>query len=263
MNTLTKVTSRKNFLKFSAAIAGVGLMSKGFGFSGKLTAENHEPVAPDGVKKKRLGMVIDMRKCEEGCTDCLTACKTAHNIPDFGDDKQHEIKWIWKEKYEHLFPDQVSPYMTEEAKDKPMLNMCYHCDDPPCVRVCPTQATFKREEDGLVVMDYHRCIGCRFCMAGCPYGARSFNFLDPRTKLENLNPEFPSRTKGVVEYCNFCTERLDKGQGPACVEACKNSVLTFGDLNDENSEVRHVLNNNVTMRRKPEIGTKPNVFWIV
>jgi len=197
------------------------------------------------------------------CTDCTTACHVAHNVPDFGDDKQHEVKWVWKEKFENLFPDAVDPYMSQAKRELPMLNMCYHCDNPPCVRVCPTQATFKREEDGLVAMDYHRCIGCRFCMAGCPYGARSFNFMDPRKKLDKLNPDFPSRTKGVVEYCNFCTERLDQGKKPACVEACKNSALTFGDLNDENSEIRYILNTNQTMRRKPEIGTKPNVFWIV
>ena len=253
--------SRKTFLKFTAAAAGVGLYIKsGFDKSSALSADDH--AAPVDTTKKRWGMVIDTRKCKDGCTDCISACNKTHNVPQH-DNKKHEIKWVWKEKFENLFPDLVDPFMDEKVKNKPFLNMCYHCDNPPCVRVCPTQATFKREEDGLVAMDYHRCIGCRFCMAGCPYGARSFNFIDPRKGLSELNPEFPSRTKGVVEYCNFCTERVDQGLQPSCVVSCDSGALTFGDLNDPNSEIRQVLASNTTMRRKPEIGTKPNVFWIV
>ena len=99
------------------------------------------------------------------------------------------------------------------------------------MRVCPTQATWKRE-DGIVMMDWHRCIGCRYCMAACPYGSRSFNWLDPRPYIHNPNPEFPTRTKGVVEKCNFCAERLGTGRPPACVEACPEKALVFGDLAD-------------------------------
>ena len=105
------------------------------------------------------------------------------------------------------------------------------------MRVCPTKATFKRA-DGIVMMDYHRCIGCRFCMAACPYGSRSMNYRDPRPFIRKINPDFPTRTKGVVEKCNFCEERLARGILPACVVACKEKALVFGDLEDPRSDVR-------------------------
>ncbi len=118
-------------------------------------------------------------------------------------------------------------------------------------------------------MDMHRCIGCRFCMAACPYGSRSFNFRDPCGKDENgqpyikeLNPEFPTRTKGVVEKCTFCYERLAKGLKPACVEASGGGIV-FGDLEDPNSEVRQLIGKQYTMRRKPELGTQPSVYYII
>ncbi|UCF57397.1 MAG: 4Fe-4S dicluster domain-containing protein, partial [Deltaproteobacteria bacterium] len=133
-------------------------------------------------------------------------------------------------------------------------------------------ATWKRELDGVVMMDQHRCIGCRFCMAACPFGARSFNYGDPRKAPKELNPDFPTnmtyptRTKGVVEKCNFCAERLAKGQLPACVEVAskiKAGALTFGDLEDPDSEIRAVLREHYTIRRKPELGTGPNVYYII
>jgi Fe-S-cluster-containing dehydrogenase component len=112
-------------------------------------------------------------------------------------------------------------------------------------------------------MDYHRCIGCRFCMAGCPYGARSFNWGDPKRFIkEATNPEYPTRSKGVVEKCNFCEERLAKGQYPACVEA-SNGAMTFGDLDNPKSEVRKLLKENFSIRRKPSLGTQPNVYFLV
>jgi molybdopterin-containing oxidoreductase family iron-sulfur binding subunit len=134
------------------------------------------------------------------------------------------------------------------------------------VRVCPTQATWKRE-DGIVAMDWHRCIGCRYCMAACPYGSRSFNWMDPRPYIKNPNPEFPTRTKGVVEKCTFCTERLAGPGGhprpPACVEACPEKALVFGNLADPRSPIRELLATRSHIRRKPELGTGPDVFYIV
>ena len=131
--------------------------------------------------------------------------------------------------------------------------LCNHCDNPPCVRVCPVKATFRRD-DGIVMMDYHSCIGCRFCMAACPYGARSLNWRDPRPFIkEPLNMEYPTRCRGVVEKCTFCFERLAKGLKPACVEACKDKALIFGDVEDTNSEIRKVLRENPTIQRKPQL----------
>jgi molybdopterin-containing oxidoreductase family iron-sulfur binding subunit len=112
------------------------------------------------------------------------------------------------------------------------------------------------------MMDYHRCIGCRFCMAGCPYGVRSFNWRDPRKFIKKINPDFPTRERGVVEKCNFCAERLAADKQPACVEA-SNGAMVFGNLNDPKSEVRRALAGNTTIQRKPELGTNPSLFYIV
>ena len=113
------------------------------------------------------------------------------------------------------------------------------------------------------MMDWHRCIGCRYCMAACPYGSRSFNWFDPRPYISELNPDYPTRTKGVVEKCTFCEERLAKGQAPLCVEACPEKALVFGNLADPKSEVRRLLDARFSIRRKPELGTHPEVFYLV
>jgi molybdopterin-containing oxidoreductase family iron-sulfur binding subunit len=128
--------------------------------------------------------------------------------------------------------------------------------------VCPTGATWKRD-DGVVMMDWHRCIGCRYCVAGCPYGSRSFNWRDPRPHIDELNPDFPTRTRGVVEKCNFCEERLARGEPPACVAACKARALVFGDLEDAESEIRKVLRERPSVRRKVALGTQPHVFYLL
>jgi molybdopterin-containing oxidoreductase family iron-sulfur binding subunit len=127
--------------------------------------------------------------------------------------------------------------------------------------VCPVKATWKRE-DGIVMMDFHRCIGCRFCMSACPYGSRSFNWRDPRPYIKETNPDFPTRTKGVVEKCNFCEERLREGLLPACVEACEDKTLVFGNLEDPNSEVSKLISSNYTLRRHSGLGTEPKVYYL-
>ncbi len=227
-------------------------------------AKGHgEAEAPKGI---RLGLVIDMRKMygkPELLDKATAACNKAHNIPHF-EEKKNEVKWIWKTPFENAFPEHSAYHASKTTKENDFLVLCNHCDEPPCVRVCPTKATFKIEENGIVAMDYHRCIGCRFCMMGCPYGARSFNWFDPRPQIKEYNPEFATRTRGVVEKCNFCGERLAKGLEPACVEAVKEvGAITFGDLNDPESEISKILAENHTIQRKPSLGTKPSVFYIV
>jgi molybdopterin-containing oxidoreductase family iron-sulfur binding subunit len=226
-----------------------------------------------GLKAQRWAMVIDLRKCRDqhGCTDCIDACHLTHNVPKLENSK-HEVKWVWKESFHHAFHDQDHEHTLDELKHSPVLMLCNHCDNPPCVSVCPTQSTWKREEDGIVMMDWHRCIGCRYCVVACPYGSRSFNWVDPREYLSETNPDFPTRSKGVVEKCTFCEERLSRGELPSCVEACKKRfangedttpALVFGDLEDPQSEVRQLLKSNFTIRRKPGLGTEPEVYYIV
>ena len=250
---------RKEFLRLSGlsllALAGKKVVNA-------VTAAvqaNKPPTRP----AKRWALVIDLKRClqEQGCTRCIDACHQAHNVPKFKD-RQHEVKWIWKEPFEHVFPPDGAEYTVAVLQGGPVPIFCNHCDDPPCVRVCPTQATWRRE-DGIVMMDWHRCIGCRYCVAGCPYGSRSFNWLDPRPQIARLNPDFPTRTKGVVEKCTLCPERIAEGRPPACVEACKPKVMFFGDLEDPDSEVRQLLRTRYALRRKPELGTRPQIYYLV
>jgi molybdopterin-containing oxidoreductase family iron-sulfur binding subunit len=214
--------------------------------------------------KIRFAMVIDLKKClaKEDCILCIDACHKTHNVPDFGNPKD-EIKWIWKEEYEHAFPNKENYYLKEELKHADVPLFCNHCDNPPCTKVCPTKATWKRDEDGIVMMDWHRCIGCRYCMAACPYGSRSFNWRDPRTHIKEISDDFPTRTTGVVEKCTFCDERIAKDLMPACVEACTEKALIFGDLNNRKSNIRKLLKENFSIRRKPGLGTEPEIYYIV
>jgi Fe-S-cluster-containing dehydrogenase component len=259
--------SRRSFLK----ILGISTLGLGTLKSVDLLAkvELGEAVYernPKGLTGKRWALVVDVKKLDEEATQkAIEACHRIHNVPDYGDDE--EIKWIWTDKYGHAFPGQEYDYLAEEIEEKPFLLLCNHCSNPPCVRVCPTKATWQRG-DGIVMMDQHRCIGCRYCMAACPFGARSFNWKDPKTTYWNEheppNPTYPVRGKGVVEKCNLCAERLAVGEMPACVEAVKDSkAIVFGDLEDPDSEVREVLHEHFAIRRKPELGTSPNVYYIV
>lgn len=145
----------------------------------------------------------------------------------------------------------------------PVLVLCNHCTNAPCTRVCPTQATWRRS-DGVVAMDAHRCIGCRYCMTACPFGARSFNWENP--KPEQTANNYPARTAGVVEKCNLCVERLDAGQIPLCVDTCRvrgTAALTFGNLEDASSPLRQLLASRQVLRRKPGLGTEPSIFYLL
>lgn len=261
--------SRRSFLKVAAisalGIAGGKPVLDAFGASEEQGAPSAAKTVQgeQALTAKHWGMVIDTRKLEssEDLEPMIEACHKVHNVPDH-ENKRHEIKWIWEEEYQHAFPLKENKYLDERMKGLPFLVLCNHCEDPPCVRACPTKATFKRESDGVVLMDFHRCIGCRFCMAACPFGARSFNFRDPRPFIEEPHAQFPTRMRGVVEKCNFCAERLAEGKMPACVEASK-GALVFGDLDDADSEVRELLRTNYTIRRKQSLGTEPSVYYIV
>lgn len=267
------IISRREFLKISG-ISTASVLGSISVVNAIWSVESDTSVVlpdPKALKAKRWAMVIDIRKFEtmDDYRKVIEACHRIHNVPDFRNPKD-EIKWIWTDTFEHTFPGQEHKYMPEDLKYKPFLLLCNHCENPPCVRVCPTKATFKRS-DGIVMMDMHRCIGCRFCMAACPFGARSFNWRDPRPFIKEENKEFPTRTKGVVEKCTFCYERLAKGLIPACVEASREIAKTtgrepgmfFGDLDDPGSEIRKILNSHYTIRRKAELGTEPGIYYII
>jgi Fe-S-cluster-containing dehydrogenase component len=255
--------SRKQFLELAAGslltITGAEALSRREkGKAGPVAAG-----APD-VPRKQYGMVIDAKKClqQPDCTKCMEACHEAHNVPYIADPAR-KVEWIQKAPFQNVFASEQSPYIQITLKNEPVVVMCNHCDRPPCVRVCPTGATWKRAEDGIVMMDWHRCIGCKYCIVACPYGARSFNFMDPRAHIARLNPDFPTRREGVVEKCNLCAERLAEDKLPACVEACPAKALIFGDVNDPDSEVRKLLGSGLTIRRRPELGTGANVYYVI
>ncbi|MCD6262612.1 MAG: 4Fe-4S dicluster domain-containing protein [Deltaproteobacteria bacterium] len=267
---------RREFLKIAGASAVLALGGKevvDILVPGEVEASMKD--LPIG-QEKRWAMVVDTTKMDDNLIKrCQEVCHHIHNVPDL-DSPKEEIKWIWEDDYEHTFPEQENEYVAEKIEKRVFPLLCNQCTNPPCCRVCPTQATWQRE-DGIVLIDEHRCIGCRFCMAACPYGSRSFNWGDPRRVMEDdqlkklnpdfpANPDYPTRTKGVVEKCTFCEERLAEGKLPACVETAnkiKKGALIFGDLADPQSEVRKVLRERYSIRRKPELGTGPNVYYII
>ena len=175
----------------------------------------------------RWGMLVDSNKCAEGCNDCVQACNDEHGLTGF-DRPATDAQWIRKVR--------LKDKLTGHTQTLPLL--CQHCEHPPCVDVCPTGASFRRV-DGIVLVDKHICIGCRYCMMACPYKARSFI----HESLQDQKPYAP-RGKGTVESCTFCVHRVDHGRTPACVEACtaeKHNALVFGDMNDPSSEISQEL----------------------
>lgn len=209
------------------------------------------------------GLAIDLARCASraGCRRCTDVCHSAHRVPTVSDPR-HEVKWVWKEPFARVFPEQIQAWDGEARAQMPALVLCNHCTEAPCTKVCPTGATWRRR-DGVVAMDEHRCIGCRYCMVACPYGARSFNW-DAAVRAPSTS-RYPARTAGVVEKCSLCVERIDAGQIPLCVEACGAlgaAALTFGNLADVSSPLRRLLSTRQAIRRRPSLGTEPRVFYL-
>jgi molybdopterin-containing oxidoreductase family iron-sulfur binding subunit len=221
-------------------------------------------------------MVIDLDKCT-GCQACVVACKEENNVPHGSPEEQSRRREIFWHKVLAVTQGKYPRVHTELI---PMP--CMHCDEPACVTVCPAKATYRRE-DGIVIQDFGRCIGCKYCMVACPYGVRSYNYQGQEQKpyyRQDLPPDrrewgpwpFPTRTHGVVEKCTFCFHRIDQGlrEGkkigievvPACVEACPAKAMLFGDLDDLQSEVSRTLSSRGFFRLREEMGTKPKVFYL-
>jgi molybdopterin-containing oxidoreductase family iron-sulfur binding subunit len=206
---------------------------------------------------KRLGMAIDIQRCI-GCHSCAVACKAENNLPDA----------IWwnrtttdggeaQDSPAGIYPNVWRQYVTIA---------CQHCENPACTRVCPVGATYKREEDGVVFQDYDKCIGCRMCMAACPYaGVRSFNWEEPKYSMDFAvgDKEVPLHQKHVVEKCTLCAHRLARSEEPACINACPARARYFGDLNDPESEVSHLVVSRQHKQLLPERGTNPSVYYLV
>jgi len=234
----------------------------------------------------KWGMVIDLDKCT-GCQACTVACKSENNVP-FGSPEEQErrIDLFWHK----VIAVSNGEYPGVNVELIPMP--CMQCDHPSCVPVCPAKATYQRE-DGIVMQNFRRCIGCKYCIVACPYGARSFNYQEQEDR-EYLRPDlprdfgldtksyigpwpFPHRTHGVVEKCTFCFHRIDQGLKrieagedikigvdvvPACVEACPSGARVFGDLDDPTSNVSQLLASRDFIRLRPEFGTEPKVFYL-
>jgi len=211
-----------------------------------------------------FGYAFNISKCQ-GYMDCVNACVEENN-----QDRNSEMQYIriheMKDGQGLNFGEADDTYYHEvpAAGHFYMGTQCYHCDNPPCIEVCPVEATW-REEDGLVVIDYDWCIGCRYCMAACPYDGRRFNWNTPEVPEEEVNKNQHYlgnrlRKKGVMEKCTFCIQRSRNGDNPACVDACPTGARVFGNLLDPESEIRWVLANKKVFRLKEDLGTEPK-FW--
>lgn len=198
---------------------------------------------------KRFGMVIDLRLCI-CCNACTVACKAEHGTGP-------GVFWC------KVLEKETGQYPKIKRLFIPML--CNHCENPPCEKVCPTGATYKNP-DGLVLIDYQRCMGCRACMAACPYDARTFveeeRFYFADTPIPYGVGELRGLS-GVVQKCNFCTDRLEVKDVPACVEVCPTSCRVFGDLNDPLSQINRTLKEENCTQLLPEQGTEPSVYYIL
>jgi molybdopterin-containing oxidoreductase family iron-sulfur binding subunit len=246
-----------------------GLESKYESKFGKEVTVRSTPATP-GVK---FGYALDLSRCV-GCRRCVYACVEENNQSRPADDGQkgNPIHWITvleMEKEKGIDFAHANAYYDDSKVPQPghfyVPVQCQQCENPPCVRACPVKATWT-EPDGIVVIDYDWCIGCRCCMSACPYGARRFNWREPNLPSGELNPETHvlgnrPRPRGVVEKCTFCIQRVRQGRYPACVEVCPVGARKFGNLLDPESEIRYLLEHERVYILKEELNTQPKFFY--
>jgi len=240
--------TRRSVLSAAAAAAGValapGVMLYGITKPSPAKARALDAAVSSAV---RWGMLIDSNRCDSGCNECVTACNTENGLQGHGRPAT-DAQWIRK----------VDVHDPGTGLNKSLPVMCQHCAEPPCVDVCPTGASFKRA-DGIVLVDKHTCIGCRYCMMACPYKARSF----VHEALEDQKTHAP-RGKGTVESCTMCVHRIDDGRQPACVEACNDTgggAMLFGDLNDPDSEISQRVAKYASQQIRADLGLDPGVRY--
>jgi molybdopterin-containing oxidoreductase family iron-sulfur binding subunit len=235
---------RRRFLGGAAAAAAGLAVAPGVLLTDVASAKPADQAVSSDV---RWGMLIDTNKCGNGCDVCVTACDEEHNLEGFGRPTT-DAQWIRKVT--------LKDKQTGFVQSLPML--CQHCEHPPCVDVCPTGASFKRA-DGIVLVDKHICIGCRYCMMACPYKARSFI----HETLQDQLPNAP-RGKGTVESCTFCVHRVDNDETPACVEACtaeEHNAMVFGNLNDPASGISKELKRHASRQIRADLDLNTGVRY--
>jgi len=213
------------------------------------------------------GYGLDLSRCV-GCRRCVYACVRENNQSRVNP-QLHWIRVIRLKKGSLINLEHAEHYYNPETVPEPgyiyMPVQCQHCENPPCVRVCPVKATWK-EPDGIVVVDYNWCIGCRYCIAACPYKGRVFNWAEPTIPREELNTDVHylgnrPRMKNVVEKCTFCIQRVRQGRYPACVEICPTGTRKFGNLLDPQSEIRYIIENKRVFRLKEDYNTEPKFYY--
>ncbi|HET7753354.1 MAG TPA: 4Fe-4S dicluster domain-containing protein [Anaeromyxobacteraceae bacterium] len=230
---------------------------------GRTVAVSTAPARPGVV----FGYGLDLSRCA-GCRRCVYACVEENNASR-GNPAVQWIKVLELDKAHGVDLAHATPYYGGEPVPRPghfyMPAACQQCRKPACVKVCPAGATWK-EPDGIVVVDYDWCIGCRCCMAACPYGARRFNWAQPEVPPEALNPTMHylgnrPRRKSTVEKCTFCIQRVRDGRYPACVEVCPRGARKFGNLLDPGSEIRQIMDRKRVFILKAELGTAPQFYY--
>jgi molybdopterin-containing oxidoreductase family iron-sulfur binding subunit len=201
------------------------------------------PTSEGASSKVRWGLLIDANRCSPDCNECVLACEQENGLKS--PTRPTDVQWIRKVDLKNL--------KTGQKVSLPV--MCQHCAEPPCVDVCPTGASFKRA-DGIVLVDRHTCIGCRYCVMACPYKARSFVHEPVTTQKADV-----PRGKGCVESCTLCVHRIDRGDGPACAKACPTQAIVFGDLNDPESDISRRVREVRTTQLRADLNVDPGVRY--
>ncbi|MEZ4270547.1 MAG: 4Fe-4S dicluster domain-containing protein [Myxococcota bacterium] len=228
-------------------------------YGASVSIGDHKPIP--GVQ---FGYALNLSVCN-GCRKCAEACHQENNHDRASNNSYIRVFEMSKGSLDFENGDPIYDNETPAPGKFYMPVQCQQCDSPPCVDVCPVEATWK-EEDGIVVVDYNWCIGCRYCEAACPYHARRFNWKKPEVPAEEINPNQSYlanriRPQGVMEKCHFCLHRTREGRFPACLEACPTGARVFGNLLDPQSDIRWVLENKRVFVLKEELGTRPRFFY--